>query len=476
MSDRRFRNPNEVLPLPIGVGVGSTFPIGNRAIYRTIFLGKTHANQQQGGKPYPNRTKSPIGHEEKPDGAQRLMVEEEKNRGHLVIDCSKISKFVGTSENFFRFSMVSVAAYFSKSRPVSQIPYSGTRHPNMSDKVTIYDIAKKLGITAATVSRALNNNPKISEATRKLVIQTAKEMDYKQNRLAKALKSGKSHNVAVIVPYINKNFFASVIGGIEEELNPLGYHVIICQSHDREKQEIEHVNALLNAQVDGILMSIAKTTRQYHHFERVLAEKVPLVFFDRGVALDGVGQVTVDDFKGGHLATAHLIAQGCRKVAHFSGDPSLDIYRNRAAGYKQALKEHGLKVHPHYYISDVSSIEAGIAAVDQWMALDDPPDALFSSSDHVALGAIQRLKTMGIRIPEDFCVVGFSNEPFTGFMELPISTVEQFPMQMGRLTAQTFIDQLKEGEQLQVGRNIVLSPELLIRKSSCRNEIGTPTV
>ena len=127
----------------------------------------------------------------------------------------------------------------------------------MDQKTTIYDIAKELGITAATVSRAMNNNPKISEATRKLVLETALKMNYKQNRLAQSLRSGKSNNEGVIVPRIDSNFFASVIRGIEEELHPEGYHVIICQTHEDENRQIENITTLLNAQVDGILMSIS---------------------------------------------------------------------------------------------------------------------------------------------------------------------------------------------------------------------------
>ena len=136
----------------------------------------------------------------------------------------------------------------------------------MSNKTTIYDIAKELNITAATVSRALNNNPKISSATRTLVMSTAAKMNYKQNKLALALKSGKSNNVGVIVPRINTNFFASVIRGIEEELQPNGYQVIICQTHEDEERQIENINTLLNAQVDGILMSISNVSKKNDSF------------------------------------------------------------------------------------------------------------------------------------------------------------------------------------------------------------------
>ncbi|WP_417362931.1 LacI family DNA-binding transcriptional regulator [Galbibacter sp.] len=338
----------------------------------------------------------------------------------------------------------------------------------MSEKTTIYDIAKALNITAATVSRALNNNPKISQATKKLVLETAAKMNYKQNKLALALKSGKSNTVGVIVPYIDRNFFSAIIRGIEEELYPLGYHVIICQTHEEEGTEIDNINALLNAQVDGILMSVSKYTTQLDHFDHVLKKGVPLVFFDRRKDIKGVSTVTIDDFEGGYEATKHLIEQGCKRIAHLSGDRSLEIYRHRYDGYRKALEDFGLKFNKDYVIQSKSDIGAGHKAVDKFMKLDSPPDAIFSSSDFLALGAIQQLKKYGVKIPEDFCVVGFSNEPFTKFMELSISSVDQSPVQMGNTTAKVFLEQVKDAN-VKIEKKVVLSPTLKIRKSSSRS-------
>tara|TARA_R110002020_G_scaffold22405_1_gene75758 strand:- start:32567 stop:33616 length:1050 start_codon:yes stop_codon:yes gene_type:complete len=338
----------------------------------------------------------------------------------------------------------------------------------MSDKTTIYDIAKKLNITAATVSRALNDNPKISAATRKLVMETAVSMDYKQNKLALALKSGKSNNVGVIVPYIDRNFFSSIIRGIEEELNPKGYHVIIGQTYEMEKKEIETINALLNAQVDGILMSISKLSKKTEQYQHVLDKNVPLVFFDRKKNIPGVSTVTINDFDGGYQATKHLISQGCSTIAHLSGDRSLEIYKNRCEGYKEALLEHGLPYDENLVLQTKSDIDYGKRAVELLMKLPNRPDAIFSSSDYVALGAIQKLKEMGIKIPDEFCVVGFSNEPFTKFMELSISSVDQSPQEMGRLAAKVFLEQGMNTGKVKIEQKVELTPELLIRKSSSK--------
>ncbi|CAH8282684.1 LacI family transcriptional regulator [Mariniflexile fucanivorans] len=342
----------------------------------------------------------------------------------------------------------------------------------MEKKTTIYDIAKKLEITAATVSRALNNNPKISEATRKLVNDTAKEMNYEQNTLALALKSGKSYNVGVIVPRIDSNFFASVIRGIEEELYPKGYHVIICQTHDQEDLEIANINSLLNAQVDGILMSISNAKLETtEHFHKLLNKRVPLIFFDRKKDIPGVSSVTIDDFKGGYDATQHLINQGCKRIAHLSNNREILIFKNRYLGYRQAIIDNGLEFDESLVIETMSKVLEGRKTTKILLAMDNPPDAIFSSSDFTALGAIEEIKEQGLKIPNDISVIGFSNEPFTRFMELSITSVDQSPVEMGRITAQVFLEEVGNGKKIKTQKQVVLTPELIVRKSSLKSEV-----
>jgi len=336
-----------------------------------------------------------------------------------------------------------------------------------NEKVTIYDISKKLNISAATVSRALNNNSKISQVTRDLVMKTAQELNYKQNRLALALKSGKTNSVGVIVPYINRNFFSAVIDGIEKKLSPHGYNVIICQSHEDAIGEANHINVLLNTQVDGIFMSVSKDTQDTAHIEKILQSNTPLIFFDRKKDITGVSSVTIDDFRGGYLATEHLIKQGATRIAHFSGDLNLEIYKNRHNGYLKALTDNGLPINKQFIILTNSKIEAGADAVAKLWSKDEKPDAIFSSSDYAALGAIQELRKLKIRIPEDVSVVGFSNEPFTKYMELPMSSVDQTPVTMGEIAAQVFLEQINDQQKVvSVEKKVVLAPELIIRKSS----------
>ena len=339
----------------------------------------------------------------------------------------------------------------------------------MSKKTTIYDIAKALNITAATVSRALNDNPKISEDTKTLVLETAAKMNYKQNKLARALKSGKSYNVGVIVPRIDSNFFSSVIRGIEEELNQYGYHVIICQTHEDAGLQSENIETLLNAQVDGILVSTTSNSKK-EDFQRVLKKNIPLIFFDRRKQMEGVSSVIIDDFDGAYKATKHLIDQGCTKIVHFAGDQSLEIFKERCRGYKQALTDSDLAVNEEYIIKTKSNLDEGITAARKLLKLDPLPDSIFSSSDFTALGAIKELRKHDILIPKDFCVVGFSNEPFTKFMELPISSVDQSPVEMGKMAAKVFLEQTTSSTNVKMEKKVVLEPELIVRQSSLKTQ------
>lgn len=339
----------------------------------------------------------------------------------------------------------------------------------MKKNITIYDLSEKLNISAATVSRALNNHPKISQKTKELVLKTAKELNYKQNSLAQALKSGKTNNVGVIVPYINSNFFSSVIRGIEEELTPHGYHVIICQSHEDVELEKKQLNTLLNAQVDGIFMSVSKTTEDVTHIENAKSTNTPIIFFDRKKDISGISTVVIDDYKAGYLATEHLIEQGCKRICHLSGDLRLEIYQNRYNGYVQALKDYGITFNNDYLITVKSSVDEGVEAVKKLWDLNLPPDGIFSASDYAALGVCQELRKKKIKIPNDVAIIGFSNEPFTQYMELPISTIDQTPDKMGKISAQVFLEHMNENfSGISIEKRVILNPEIQVRESSKR--------
>ena len=335
---------------------------------------------------------------------------------------------------------------------------------------TIYDISRKLNVSVATVSRALNNHPRISQATKELVVNAAKEMDYKQNNLAKALKSGETKTVGVIVPYINTNFFSSVIRGIEEELSPHGYRVIICQSHDDAAIEKKQLNTLLHTQVDCIFISISKNTTDTEYIKKVISTtNTPVIFFDRKKDIPGISTITIDDHKGAYLATEHLINQGYKNIYHFSGDQNLEIYQNRLEGYRSALQDYKLPVVEDNIINTGSSIEEGIHAMKSVWKRKIKPDAIFSASDFTALGVCKEIKNLKLRMPEDIGVIGFSNEPFTQFMELSISSVDQTPVLMGKISGNVFMESIKDNfSGITIEKKLVLTPMLCIRQSSSK--------
>jgi LacI family transcriptional regulator len=335
----------------------------------------------------------------------------------------------------------------------------------MKKKATIYDIAKKLNITAATVSRALNDNKFISAKTKELVLATAMELNYEKNASAFALKSGKTKLIGLVVPYINRHFFSNIIMGVEEELNPKDYHVMIFQSNDSYKKEKEIINRMLKIQVDGIMISIAKSTLDSKHLEKIINQKIPLVFFDRKLQLKNTNSVVLDDVEGGRLATHHLIQQGCSKIACVISNPSLDIYRNRLSGFIKAHKENGMNHNPDLIYEADSSLESGHEVADKIITIINDVDAVFCSSDYTALGVSQRLQEEGINIPKKIKIVGFSNEPFTSLLELPLSTVEQSPYEMGKTSARILLDQLNN-EVISIEHSVKIQPELVERLSS----------
>ncbi|WP_192348294.1 LacI family DNA-binding transcriptional regulator [Algoriphagus sp. Y33] len=334
-------------------------------------------------------------------------------------------------------------------------------------KATIHDIAEKLQVTASTVSRALNNNPRISDATKKKVLKAAKELNYQPNNIASALRSGRSRLIGVVVPTANRNFFSSVIRGIEEIANSLNYKVVITQSYDDYEKEVQTVEALLNAQVDGVIASVGKATENVDHFKKILKKGIPLVLFDRVTNDLDVSQVVIDDYYGAFEATEHLINEGCRRIVHFSSSQNINIYKERKRGYEDALLKHGMAIDPKLIRFSKMQLEDGRASMQELIDEKIPFDAVFSASDYSIMGAMQVLKENGYTLPQDVKLVGFGDEPFTSFTEPTLTTVNQKSIPMGKITAETFFEILSQKDQTNnIPKKTILKPELIIRNSS----------
>ena len=332
--------------------------------------------------------------------------------------------------------------------------------------VTIHDIAKKLNISASTVSRALHNHPRISKATRDAVREVAEEYNYQPNVVASSLRQGRSKTVGVVVPRINRNFFANVIGGMEEVLAASGYHLMICQTHENLEDEKAALQTLVNARVDAILLSVSMETTQADHLTSLKDKGIKLFFFDRILESVNVGSVIIDDRLGAYLNVKHLIEQGYRRIIHVAGADHITIYSARKKGYLDAMNEAGIAVRPEWILEKALVLEGGESAFQDGMKQKERPDAFFCAGDFAALGVLQAALNKGIRIPEDLAITGFANEPFTAFLKPSLTTVDQRGGEMGRIVAEMFLECCENGNNPADCKKIVLEPRLIIRESS----------
>ena len=343
----------------------------------------------------------------------------------------------------------------------------------MQYKSTIADIARELNTTPATVSRALHNHPGISDKTKQSVQLTASKLNYKRNRVASSLRSGKTHLIGVIIPSAEINFFGSVVHGIESVANLNGYNVLLYQSNESRDYEERGLETFLSARVDGILVSIAKDTIDYSHFREIKARGIPMVFFDRANDDFGINSVVIDDYKGAFMATEHLIAQGYTRIAHISGPHHLKNFHDRLKGYMGALQAYKIKIDRSLIYDGNISIESGREGTRFFLATNNPPDAIFAAEDFTALGVIKELKERNIKIPEQFGVVGFANELFGEHITPTLTSVDQQTIRMGKSAFNLLIDLIEKRELNGHSRQrIVLEPILICRNSSNRKETG----
>jgi LacI family transcriptional regulator len=349
-------------------------------------------------------------------------------------------------------------------------------------KTTITDIARELDVTPSTVSRALNNHPRISDSTKKAVWNLVKKLNYQPNNIATALRNGKSNFIGVIVPTSDRYFFASVIRGIEEVVREEGYNLIICQSDEQTNKEQKNIDALLQIQVDGIIASVAKATTEFSYFEKIINQNVPLVLYDRAGENLNVNSVVCDDYRGAYNAVSHLIDQGCTDIAHFAGQQHIKIYKDRLNGYLDALKDHGLGINERFIIeSDLINdtdiiLAAGAKMTNNLLSLSETPDAIFSASDFAALGAIKALKSNGISIPDDVALIGFSNDFSSSVIEPGLTSLDQHTKKMGMNAGKLFLEQIKDPKKITNPKSIVLEPKLVVRESSSIKKSTTSEV
>lgn len=337
--------------------------------------------------------------------------------------------------------------------------------------ITIYDIARSLGISPSTVSRALKDDSIISIETRKKVKQTAREMGYQPNSIASSLRNKKTLTIGVITHRIDRHFQSNAISGIQDKAHEHGYNIIICQTNDDPTRELKQFQALFSSRIDGLISQLSMYTRDYEHFNLFLENDIPVVLFDRVPRDLDVQKVVSDDVAGGYKATEHLILQGCRRIAHFTGALSLNIYEDRLKGYKAALEKYQIPFDPElvheFYLNTDNSWEVARKVLKD---KKNRPDSIFAANDTSAIASIQVAKELSIGVPSELAVVGYANDPSGLIVSPTLSTVDQSSYRMGQIATELLLKQIDSNKP---GRNRphrtkVLPVELIIRESSSR--------
>lgn len=343
----------------------------------------------------------------------------------------------------------------------------------MRSQVTLKDIAKRLGVSVPTVSRALKDYPDISRETKQKVLDLVKELNYTPNQFALNLRKNKSFTIGVLIPEIVHHFFSTVISGIMEVADDKGYSVMLFQSNESLERERREAKVMLNGRVDGLLISLSNETQNLDHLTDFEENEVPIIYFDKVVPDVKCSKIVVDDFKGAYDATKHLIDQGNSNIAYIRGplEPLNSIHRFN--GYKQALLDANLDFSQDLVRTcKVVTQEEGYDFTLDLLNKNAKIDSVFAATDMVAIGAMQAIKENGLKIPDDIAVVGFSDWRMAAAVEPPLTSVRQPGFDMGVLAAQTLFDQI---DKIENGRPIIhstqtLDTELIVRKSSVRHQ------
>lgn len=340
----------------------------------------------------------------------------------------------------------------------------------MEKEITIYDIAKDVGVSPTTVSRALNHHPAVQEKTKKKIFEAALKMGYQSNIFAANLRTKRTNNIGVIVPRLNSNFQSSVLAGMENAANEAGLNLIISQSLESFKKEKANANTMFNSRVDGLLVSLASDTENIDHYAPFLKKGIPILFYDRIAEESGCTGIVIDNIQAAQKVTEHLIEQGCKRIVHVLGNIKINVYADRLKGYKYALLDHDIPFDPSLVFHSDLNEEAGEEIVRKIMEMKPLPDGLFVSNDACAASCIRHLKLAGIRIPEDIAVVGFNNDVISRLVEPNITTVNYPGYEMGELAMKNLIDHLENPNKgiLEKTNKITLRSELIIRGSSKR--------
>jgi len=334
-----------------------------------------------------------------------------------------------------------------------------------SNPITIIDIAKILGLSKSTISRALKNHPDISQKTKDAVKSVAESLKYIPNTVASSFRNKKSKIIGLIVPQISYFFFPSVVRGIEEVVHDLGYTLLILQSNESYEREVENLKILIANNVEGILASVSLKTKNFEHFQHIIDIELPIVFFDRVVKDMDADVVLVDDVTGSYKAVNQLLNAGRKRVAICIGNLNLLISQNRLQGYKTALVQSGIPVDEELILSCDTPEETEMETL-RLLNMKNPPDSIFAISDLTMTGVMKAIFSKNLKVPTDISVIGFCEEPFRSMYNPPLSAIEPMGFEIGKKAAELLFERVENKTSISPQPQVIYLESHLIEGGS----------
>ncbi len=329
--------------------------------------------------------------------------------------------------------------------------------------ITIRDIARELGISVSTVSRALQNHPDISEQTKATVRECAKKLNYKPNIMASNLRTSKNTTIGVVLPELNHHFFSSVLDGIEQTANEAGYNILICQTGEDVEKERSSVHTLISSRVAGMLVGVSKQTKSLQHLQDVLDNGIPLVLYDRPCPSLQCDQVVSDDYLGAFNAVEYLIQTGCKRVMYLSSSMQLEVSRRRYQGWRDALLRYNIPVTDSL-IMECDTRSKAIIDTPNILQRDDKPEAIFCVNDDCAAGVLHVAQILGVKIPEELSICGFSDAPLCRATLPMLTTVQQHGVEIGKRAMLRLLKRL--GGEERIPQTEMVPTDLIVRETT----------
>lgn len=337
------------------------------------------------------------------------------------------------------------------------------------ENVTIKDIAKKVNLHHTTVSRALRNYPNVNPKTREIILKAAHELNYHPNTFAVNLRSRHSSVIGIIVPELHHDFFSNIVAEITQTAGFEGYSVLICQSNEDYLQEVRNVSALISNRVAGVIATISQHTTHSEHFKNIEKAGIPLIFLDRYCEDCHASKVLPDFYGGAYQVVEHLIKSGCKRIAHIGGPKHISGVVQRLNGYKAALRDYKLPFQGELVIHGEFTPEWGVFATDRFLNLPERPDGIFAIDDEVAMGSMIRIKTEGLKIPDDIAIVGFDNDRISEFTDPALTTVDIQRKEVAKKAIELLMRRLQNKQKSNKPVTEITATKLIIRESSRRS-------